>query len=89
MRLDRINSAQVIRLARDVYFRFLAQGTGRLEPLGVVIEAAGPGGRVVFDRPVLLPDEQFVPLDWLQVRTGDRTRSSRPPRANGPRSGTG
>ena len=34
-------------------------------------------GRVVFDLPVLLPQEQFVPIDWLRGRTQSRARSPR------------
>ena len=39
-------------------------------------------GRVVFDLPVLLPQEQFVPIDWLRGRTQSRSRS---PRGGAPR----
>ncbi|MFZ0408858.1 MAG: hypothetical protein WAM11_12220, partial [Cyanobium sp.] len=52
------------------------------DPIGVVLVhgAAEPAaltrGRVVFSVPVLLPDEQFVPLDLLLAR-GQRFSGSR------------
>jgi hypothetical protein len=39
---------------------------------------------VVFEAPVLLPDEQFVPIDWLRNRSGGRNRPSRPAPSRGP-----
>jgi hypothetical protein len=42
----------------------------------------GPRGRVVFERPVLLPDEQFIPVDLLQGRAAvGQTRRLRLPRS--------
>jgi hypothetical protein len=84
LRLDRINSSVVLQLARQVYFRFLASGPGGIEPAGIVLKAAATEGRVVFEAPVLLPDEQFVPIDWLRNRSGGRNRPSRPAPSRGP-----
>ncbi len=36
------------------------------EPCGVVL--LGARGRVVFEQPVLLPHEQFIPIELLQGR---------------------
>lgn len=62
------------------------------EPLGVVMpldtedsNAAGRG-RIVFSTPVLLPDEQFLPLDLLLGR-GQRFHSGRRSRLQIPRPG--
>ncbi|MFM8604115.1 MAG: hypothetical protein ACKOBY_01010 [Cyanobium sp.] len=78
LRLDRINSRDLLAAARRVYFDFLAAGACGDEPLGVVLsDVGGPRGRVVFSRPVLLPDEEFVALELLR---------SRLPRAGGGRS---
>jgi ABC-type thiamine transport system ATPase subunit len=84
LRLDRINSRDLLAAAREVYYTFLANAATPLDPLGVVL-SGGQGrpfrGRVVFQAPVLLPDEVFVALDLLRSRgprTG-RTRSLRPP----------
>ena len=75
-RWDRINSAAVIAQARRIYFQFLERSTSALEPQGIVLS---PGqGRVVFELPVLLPDEQFIPLDWVRARPS-RSRTSRSP----------
>ncbi|MEX1324297.1 MAG: hypothetical protein AB1Z21_08945 [Synechococcaceae cyanobacterium] len=49
------------------------------EPCGVVLQ--GRRGRVVFEQPVLLPDEQFIPIDLLHgrpaARPGSRLRMPR------------
>jgi len=76
LRLDRINSAEVLGLARGVYFAYLSACSAGAEPLGVVLADAG-GGRVVFEVPVLLPKEQFVPIEWLRSRSQGRGRGSR------------
>ena len=77
LRLDRINSQQVIQAARRVLFQFLEQGPAALDPSGVVLSGCGADGssqalqgRLVFDLPVLLPDEQFVPIDLIRGRQG-------------------
>lgn len=84
LRLDRINSAEVLRLARGIYFSFLATGPCSQEPVGIVLDGHGAGGRVVFDLPVLLPEEQFVPIDWVRARSVGRSRSGRPPSGRPP-----
>jgi hypothetical protein len=66
-RLDRVNSAELLRQAREVYFAYLSGGAAAADPLGIVVSNGG-GGRVVFDLPVLLPEELFVPIDWLRSR---------------------
>ncbi len=76
LRLDRINSAELLRCSRRVYFRFLEACPTAPEPLGVVLLGAGPQGRVVFEVPILLPDEQFVPMELLRPRSA-RGRSAR------------
>jgi hypothetical protein len=87
-RWDRINSAEAIGRARRIYYAFLERCSGAAEPLGVVMAAeaeavtrAGAGartdsGRVVFELPVLLPSEQFIPLELVRGRAG-RNRPSR------------
>lgn len=74
----------VLQLARQVYFRFLSSGPGGLEPAGIVLKAAATEGRVVFEVPVLLPDEHFVPIDWLRNRSVGRNRASRPAPSRSP-----
>ncbi|MGB5135296.1 MAG: hypothetical protein WBN89_09010 [Prochlorococcaceae cyanobacterium] len=70
LRLDRINSQQVFQQARLVMYRYQEGCPSGPEPCGVVLQ--GARGRVVFDQPVLLPDEQFVPADLLQGRPAAR-----------------
>lgn|GEM_PF-2484944 len=79
LRLDRINSALLIRQARGIYWSYLSAG-GSLTPppLGVIVQ--GQLGRVVFRWPTLLPHEQFVPAEWLlgPASTGGRPGRARP-----------
>jgi len=78
-RWDRINSAVVIAQARRIYFHFLECSPSHHDPLGVVITQPHSGqGRVVFELPVLLPEEQFIPLELVRGRAG-RSRSTRSP----------
>ena len=77
-RWDRINSAEVISAARRIYFHHLEHGGSAQEPSGIVISALeGQHGRVVFEPPVLLPGEHYLPLELLRTRSG-RTRNPRP-----------
>jgi len=77
LRLDRINSRQLLQAARQIYFRYLA-GSGGREPLGVVMVGETDQGRVVFAVPVLLPEEQFVPIALMRNRgLGRSARASR------------
>lgn len=77
LRLDRINSRQLLQAARQIYFPYLA-GSGGREPLGVVMVGETDQGRVVFAVPVLLPEEQFVPMELMRNRgLGRPSRASR------------
>ena len=75
-RWDRINSAEVIAQARRIYFHFLECSPTHPDPLGVVISPLT--GRVVFELPVLLPEEQFIALELVRGRSS-RSRSTRSP----------
>ncbi|MEB3235481.1 MAG: hypothetical protein VKM98_08640 [Cyanobacteriota bacterium] len=75
-RLERSNSADLIALARRVYSQFLCTGgSSQSSPKGVVLQ--GRWGRVVFDWPTLLPDELFVPGDWLIGQGAGTSRAGR------------
>ena len=77
LRWDRVNSAALLAQARSIYAHYLTSCAGRVEPLGVVLEQdSGRQGRVVFEAPVLLPDEHYVPLELLRGRTA-RWRTQR------------
>jgi hypothetical protein len=91
LRLDQIDSRTVIGRARSIYLTYMTRGFPGGEPMGVVLlehnpqtpsgrssEGAGLGGRVVFECPVLLPNEIYVPLEWLRGR-GSRGRGPRSP----------
>jgi hypothetical protein len=69
LRLDQINSRLVIQAARRILFQALELGNPGHEPSGVVLNGKQVfQGRIVFDQPVLLPDEQFVPIDLIRGR---------------------
>ncbi len=78
LRLDRVNSRQLLASARQIYFRHLSTCNTACEPVGVVMVGESIQGRVVFDAPVLLPEEQFVPIDLVRTRPGPRSRTGRP-----------
>ena len=73
LRLDRINSQQVFRRARQALFHYMERGPAGGDPIGVVLQ--GERGRVVFEPPILLPEEQFVPIDLLRGRPSTRAAS--------------
>ena len=74
-RWDRIDSRSLIAQARQVYFAYLSSTQAGQEPLGVVVDPREPDGRVVFETPVLLPDEEFIAIDLIRGRTSrGRTR---------------
>ena len=90
-RFDQIDSRTVIGRARMVYLQHMTRSPASAEPLGVVLAeemAATPSrgsddlsttavqGRVVFEFPVLLPREIYVPLEWLKGRA-QRSRGFR------------
>ena len=80
LRWDRIDSRSLIRIARQTYFKYLSDTPGGHEPIGVVVAMGQQEGRVAFDAPVLLPDEEFVGLELIRGRTikgrQSRNRSS-------------
>ena len=74
-RWDRIDSRSLIAQARRVYFSYLSSSPAGQDPLGVVVDTQDPDGRVVFETPVLLPDEEFIVIDLIRGRTSrGRTR---------------
>ena len=74
-RWDRIDSRSLIAQARRIYFAYLSSTPAGQEPLGVVVDPREPDGRVVFETPVLLPDEEFIAIDLIRGRTSrGRTR---------------
>ena len=66
--------SRMLHTGRRLYLQHLERNGGLPEPLGVVIEASGDQGRLIFEAPVLLPDEQFLPLDLVRLRPQGRNR---------------
>ena len=58
--------------ARQALFQYLERCPGGSDPIGVVLQ--GERGRVVFEQPILLPDEQFVPIELLRGKRLPRSR---------------
>ena len=74
-RWDRVDSRLLIARARQIYFAYLCSTLTGLEPLGVVVDPQELHGRVVFETPVLLLDEQFIAIDLIRGRMNrGRTR---------------
>ena len=74
-RWDRIDSRSLIAQARRIYFSYLSITPTGKEPFGVVVDPHELDGRVVFETPVLLPDEEFIAIDLIRGRTSrGRTR---------------
>lgn len=67
---------RMLQIARRLYLHYLER-CGSPEPLGVVIVAGGRSARLIFEAPVLLPQEQFVPLDLLRLKPQQKNRSRR------------
>lgn len=67
-RWDRVDSRASIRAARGIYYSHLSESSGAPDPLGVVLAPGQPGGRVVFELPVLLPEEEFIELELIRGR---------------------
>ena len=59
----------MIALARTTYFNYLADTPSGLEPVGAVVHLEHGEGRVVFEVPVLLPDEEFVGIELIRGRS--------------------
>lgn len=68
---DRSGQINLLREARKIYRAyFVAHPHTEQRPVGVVLNRRSGRGDVVFAvRPVLLPQEFFVPLDQLQADT--------------------
>ena len=75
-RWDRVDSRRLIAVARRVYFKHLTTNGYQLDPCGVVINGEHDDGRVVFEMPTLLPEEQFISAELI----GLRVKRSRNPR---------
>ena len=68
-RWDRVDSRALIALAQTTYFNYLADTPSGLEPVGAVVHLEHGEGRVAFEVPVLLPDEEFVGIELIRGRS--------------------
>lgn len=68
---------------RRAYFHYLEQCPGSAEPIGIIWQEGPAAPRVVFELPVLLPEEHFVPIEMIRGRPNrqapTRLRNPRPP----------
>ena len=67
-RWDRVDSRALIALARTTYFNYIADTPSGVEPLGAVVHLQNGDGRVAFEVPVLLPEEEFVGIELIRGR---------------------
>lgn len=58
----------MIALARTTYFNYLSDTPSGVEPLGAVVHLQNGDGRVAFEVPVLLPEEEFVGIELIRGR---------------------
>ncbi len=67
-----MNSQDLIARARSIYFRYLSEAGRTTEPIGVVLCLSRGEGRVVFEVPTLLPEEEFVAIQLLKGKSSRR-----------------
>ena len=67
-RWDRVDSRRLIAVARKVYFNHLTTNGYTLDPCGVVVNGQHDDGRVVFEMPTLLPEEQFISAELIGLK---------------------
>jgi hypothetical protein len=67
---------KILQIARRLYLQYLERSCIP-EPLGVVIINGGESARLIFETPVLLPEEQFVPLELLRYKPQLKNRNRR------------
>ena len=70
-----MNSQELIARARLIYFRYLSDAGRSTEPTGVVLCTSSGEGRVVFEVPTLLPEEEFVATQLLRGKSPRRNLS--------------
>jgi len=75
-RWDQVDSRRLIAVARRVYFKHLTTNGYHLDPFGVVVNSENDDGRVVFETPTLLPEEQFISAELIGLRL-KRPKSTR------------
>ena len=80
-RWDRLNSKNLIRDARSIYYDHLANTSKAKVPFGVVLNVSNRTGRVVFTKPVLLPNENFLSLEHITTKRFHHRRLRRPLRS--------
>ena len=64
-----MNSRELIQLTRSVYFNYLSNTPSAPDPIGVVVDQGRADGRVVFESPVLLPNEDYIGFDLVRQRS--------------------
>ena len=58
----------LLQVAREIYAKYCQAHTEPLQPAGVAVGRDSHRGQLIFNgKPVLLPDEYFVPFDQLDL----------------------
>ena len=69
---DRVNSKSIIKKARNIYFLYLTSKSNNLGVKGIIINKKDYSGRVVFSIPTLLPDEYFLSMEQINLKSTKR-----------------
>tara|TARA_Y100001968_G_C19420930_1_gene751695 strand:+ start:1242 stop:1454 length:213 start_codon:yes stop_codon:yes gene_type:complete len=64
----------IINNARSVYFEYLCNSCFNSEPKGVVFNQKIGEGKVIFNNPILLPDEHFIPIEYIKSNKKKRIK---------------
>ena len=65
MTWENFNSQRIIKKAKFIYFNFLANNSAKGDPIGVVLNKQTLCGKVIFRKPLLLPNEYYLPIKFL------------------------
>lgn len=66
----------LVQVARQVYANYCQAHIDPLQPAGVAVGRDSHRGQIIFNlRPVLLPDEDFVPFDQLEPSENEMAES--------------
>ena len=63
-----VNSSDLMQKAGVIYFEYLSINLHGVDPIGVVIHRQSEQGRIVFENPPLLLNEQYLRIEYLSAK---------------------